>query len=265
MKAVLKSMQLGAAAASIVYCSVAMAQTVETTTVKAYLGFEQFSTVVPYDHVNFADKLKWAGMKFLNAPAADRVVSLYDYRTVKLAGAECLGGNLKDQYALLVNWLVPKDAIVHTLRIKGVAGEDVVEVIGNEEWWGVGEWVSTAAVAAWFKAIAEQTKNEELKELAIEPQPVWHELSFTDECELRDSISELKGKKVRWYPVQNAKLRSVIKERTGAAGQEIKWEPHVIVAKKLAEVEPEKRYWAECFPGNGKGAAMKNLCGASVK
>ncbi len=265
MNAALRSLQLGAAAASIVYCSVAAAQTAETTTAEAYLGFEQFSTVIPYDHVDFIDKLKWAGMKFFNAPAADRVVSLYDYRTGKLAGAECLSGNLKDQYALFVNWLVPKDAIVHTLRVKGVVDEDAVEVIGNEEWSNVGEWVSTVAVAAWFENIARQTKNEEIKDLFIEPEPVWHELSFANECDLRDSVTELKGKKIRWYPVLNAKLRSVIEERAGATGQEIKRVPHVFVANKLAEIEPEKRYWAECFPGNGKSAAMKNLCGVSVK
>ncbi|MCY4501819.1 MAG: hypothetical protein OXE57_09695 [Alphaproteobacteria bacterium] len=263
VKSALRNIQLGAAAASIIYCSVATAQTSETTTAEAYLGFEQFSTVVPYDRVDFVDKLKWAGMKFFNAPAAGRVVSLYDYRTGKLAGVECLSGNLKDQYALFVNWLVPKDAIIHT--VKGVVGEDAVKVIGNEEWSNAGEWVSAVAVAAWFEDIAKQTKNEELKNLFIEPEPVWHELSFADECDLRDSVTELKGKNIRWYPVLNAKLRSVIGEGTGATSQEIKREPHVIVAKKLAEVEPEKRYWAECFPRSGESAAMKNLCGASVK
>ena len=80
----------------------AFAQPLAVGSETPYLDFGQFSTVAPEDQLSFLDKLKWAGMNIVGAPAAGGIVSLYEYDSAEIKMAPCSQGPLQDHHALLV-------------------------------------------------------------------------------------------------------------------------------------------------------------------
>lgn len=106
----------------------ALAQPVPET---PYLDFGQFSTVASEDQLGLVDKLWWAGMNFVGAPAAGEVVSLYEYGSAEITVASCSQDPLQDHHALLVRRQQAQDE-----DPKAQSQENGVANDGSELVWG---------------------------------------------------------------------------------------------------------------------------------
>ena len=237
--------------------STLFAQPPADTTTSAYLDFGRFSTIAPADQLGFLDKLKWAGMIFVNAPAARRVVSLYDYTKRDIMAADCSSDRIRNHHALLVASLVPTDAVIAALdAIEQNSGnkdgdhDDVLSGLRGRSW--------VAQEDPALKTLLQEGNDSSSALLNVpEPELVWHEFSFSNSCELRELIESLNYDDLHWRFVDDPKLRSVIQSVSDSDAQE----ERIIVAERLfPEATRSRQYFAECEPSSELPLADGSLC-----
>lgn len=230
------------------------AQTPDGNSTYAYLGFSQFTTIKAANKLRFFDRLKWAGMVFVNAPAAKRVAALYEYKNNEIASADCSDNELRDQFALLVTQLVPTEAVLanHEAQIREA---------GSLEF--------TLRDTPWLtRAGLKDLLPNELKEISDEAptEPVWHELSFSNSCDLKETITSLDYQTLTWSRAENPKLRSIIRSGAESLTRETSFKAQVILASPLFSKQAvQKQYFAQCKPVNDLRHARTLLCGARIR
>ena len=221
----------------------------------AYLDFGEFSSIAPADRLGFLDRLKWAGMIFVNAPAARRVVPLYDYTREGIGNADCSSDRIQDHRALFVTSLVPTDDVIAALQaIQANSGneagshDDVLS--GLEE----GSWVEDSVLRNLLQPGGESSSPP----LDVpEPELVWHEFSISNSCELQQSIADLDYGALTWHSVDDPKLRTIIQ----SGPSENNPRERIIMAEQLfPESALNGQYYAECKPSNELQLADDSLC-----
>lgn len=217
----------------------------------AHLNFEQFSTVVRADEVSFLTTLKWAGMILVNAPAADRVVTLYEYEAGSMGLGDCSESGYSSDHALLVNWAIPATAMIAALEEAGVS-------LDSEQWdlsrgapqaLGDGEWVTVGTLVATLDS--HNIDEGYWSEVFPEPSPVWHELPFASSCGLQETVATLDDSALVWQPVLDQKLKAIARFPDivdgGAAGALPPISPRVFVTRALEGPVETAQYFAECL------------------
>ena len=238
---------------SLFASSVLFAQPPADTSADSFLDFSQFSMIAPADRLGFLDHLKWAGMRFVNAPAARRVVSLYEYSSDAIANVTCSDDRLRDHHALVVTELVPTNSVIVALEShrsgQSTAGniEELIRQLPDPE---VNPWMTTSGLQDFLQ------KDPSLPNNVSDPMPVWGELSFSNSCELQQMVEDLDYDAVTWHPVDNPKLRSFIQS-----------EPDQTTSAKIIATGsffPEHietaQYFAECLPANERPHVGSSYC-----
>lgn len=223
----------------------------------AYLDFGEFSSIAPADRLDFLDWLRWAGMIFVNAPAARRIVPLYDYASERIENADCSSDRIQDHRALFVTSLVPTDAVIAALQaIPSSSGSEP----GNH-----GDVLSRLEEGSWIdpedpdlQALIQSMSGASPTPSDVpEPELVWHEFSISHSCELRESIADLDYGALTWHSVDDPKLRTII--QSGPGGDDP--QERIIVAEQLfPESALNGQYYAECKPSDELRLAGDSLC-----
>lgn len=229
------------------------AQVSTDVTKPAYLGFEQFSTVAIADRLGFLDKVIWAGMNFVYAPAAKRIVPLYEYNSEDIAKADCSADKHRTQRALLATWLVPKKAVPGKLLSK-----PSVELGRGFE--GQDKWLTLAEL----KELLPKAHNlEGYRGMSV---PVWHELSVSNSCDLKRAVADLDYKALAWHPIDNPKLLSTIRSKDDSVGLMAAFKAHVIVTEPFFSKKiRQKKYFAECIPLKKRERTYASICNTVLK
>ena len=244
------SVSLGMFVGPLLVMNVAMGQGADQA--PAHLNFEQFSTVVHSDHVSILTTLKWAGMRWVNAPAADRVVTLYEYDAGAITALEaCSESGYSSDHALLVNWAIPTTDTMTALADAGVGlnsqpsnySEDLQAALGGGDWVTVGNLVTTLA--------SYEIDNQLWEGRIPQPSPVWHELPFVNSCRLQETVANLDDSALAWQPVLDQKLKEIAELAVVGdgeyAGTPSVISPHVIVTKAIEGPVEHEQYFAECW------------------
>ena len=232
---------------------VVFAQPRADTTTAPFLDFKQFSTIAPADQLGFLDKLKWAGMKFANAPAAKRVVSLYEYGSDAIADVTCSTDRLRDHHALIVTRMVPTSSVIATLETYGDASSDPIktnELITQLSDPQENTWIAKSELAKHLP------HDPTLLDQVADPEPVWGELSFSNSCELREIAADLDYDAVTWHMVDDAKLRSLVpSERNDTTTAKF-----IVTDSFFPEQTEIKQYFAECVPASRRPYTRNSYC-----
>lgn len=239
--------------------SSAFAQSPADQTVPEYLDFSQFETIVPADRLGFFDSLKWAGMKFVNAPAANRIVALYEYDARgAIEGTSCSDKRFQSHHALIVDRKVSAREMIEiveetTLSDGACQQVDIVAELNRNQ------WVSKKTLTAILD------ECPQLSNSVPEAAPVWYELSFSNSCELRDILSDLDYDTVVWSPANDPKLRSIVESRATSTDSNNASGPRVIVTDRFFAASSQKRYFAECRFLADPQTDNLSLCGTVVQ
>ena len=229
--------------------SVLFAQPPADTTTAPYLDFKQFSTIAPADRIGFLDQLKWAGMKFANAPAAKRIVSLYEYSSDTIADVSCSDDRLRDHHALVVTKMIPIDSVIAALPSDAENTPALKEQLADPQ---KNPWITNSALQELLK------NGSILPSRVTTPMPVWGELSFSNSCELQKIAANLDHDAVTWHMVDNPKLLSVIQsEPNGATPAKI-----IVTDSFFPKQTGMKQYFAECVPANERPFVGSSYCDA---
>lgn len=265
------SMSLGLTMGLVLAINMTIAQ--NETIVPAYLNFEQFRTVVDADKLGFYGTLKYAGMKFVNAPAAGRVVSLYEYDAESIVVNSSCSGEYKSEYALLVNWAVPSKA-VEARWSPDMLGETTEQAEWASDVWEEDlhkmlvdrDWILVETLSSY-------DSEGKLKGIIPEPVPVWYEVPFVNACELQRSVENLDDGAWNWNQVSDDKLKRIAEYPWVNKGENHDAWPvhstHVIVTEPISEAGDYVEYFAECqdiaFIRDGLGVPATSLCNWSVE
>lgn len=232
----------------------ATAQTKLGKSSSTYLDFAQFSTVVAADELSLGDKLWWEGMRFVRAPAAKRVVPLFKYKKADATKFDCSDKRLRNNYALLLAYLWPKDEVVK-------AGEMYPAMQA-----GLEILVSKSKAVKWYTKHDLAKANfdgEIMKKLEIKAVPVWYGIGFANPCELKDKVTALDYKAHEWKVISDPKLRYI------AMAETVPIEPAIIATTKLLEqsvgAEAGKQYFAECLPKSKVQTSDATICSSKSK
>lgn len=239
----------------------------------AYLNFEQFETVVEAGDVSFIDKLKWAGMKLVNSPAAKRVVSLYDYDAGAITEGKCSDDQYKDYRALVVNSALSSEELIKAVEEAGVSmnlqmadvGKSLGSKLKEKPWITQEAWIN--AVSSYGIDIAEQNI------VIPEPKTVWHELPYSNGCQLQRTVASFDYDAVVWQQVFDPKLLSITQLRNMGTGKGNALDgvssPHLIVTDPIVTSVEARHYFAECMGRvgylRGDGSSVVSLCGEKEK
>lgn len=240
---------------SLFATSVSFAQPSADTTTSAFLDFGRFSTIAPADQLSFLDRLKWAGMIFVNAPAARRIVSLYDYTRQDIVNNQCSNNRMQDHHALLVASLVPTNAAIEAILSQQNSGNNdqnlvLPELTGRA-------WVTETE-------LADLLPNVSGSDDVPQPELVWNELSFSNSCELQQIIENLDYDDFTWHLVDDPKLRSIIQAESNEAAQDASIQERIIVTEQLFPASSRRRqYFAECEPSSQHQLAGNSICDAA--
>ena len=234
---------------SLFATSVLFAQPPDDTAASAFLDFGRFSTIAPADQLGFLDRLKWAGMIFVNAPAAKRIVSLYDYTRQDITDNQCSSNRMQDHHALLVTSLVPTDAAIEAISSR----PDYDSSVQNRALLELEEraWITEAALVNLLPDISDSNN-------VPKSEPVWYELSFSNSCELQRIIENLDYDDFTWRLVDDPKLRSIIQTGLDEAGQAASIQERIIITEPLFPAS-SRQYFAECEPSNQPRLAQLQL------
>ena len=205
-----------------------------------YLNFEQFRNIVDADQISWLTKLKWAGMKYVDAPNANRVVPLFGYDGQAIVDSKCTDDFNSKNRALLVNWAIDSGTVANA---RAAAGG--VPLQNDERWYTLDH--------------LETTNGNDVEWSEFGPVPVWEEVWFSSSCHLQEVVANLDDANLSWYPVQDDKLRWIIENGSADNGYPVK----VIVPDNLFESESADHYFAECVrePRGQKG--VDKLCNAA--
>ena len=217
-----------------------------------YLDFTQFSTIVSADQLSFLDKLKRAGMKFVNAPAEKRVVSLYEYSKKDFENYECSDKQLQEHHALLVAQLISKtsDNAARSVDPRDEKTLNKLKAMLKAAPWLTREDLEHA-----------EFEPETLQRLGIKAEPVWHEIAFSNSCELQKMVVDLDYKAVGWHVVDDPKLRSIIQSRVDTSMSASAFKPGVIATTSFfSKSSGQRQYFAECQPNHKLKAVGASLC-----
>ena len=232
--------------------STALAQTTTSKIKPEYLDFSQFATIVSAEEVGLGKQFKWAGMKFVNAPAEKRVISLYKYAKEDIADYKCSDKRLQNHYALLVGQLIPK-ASVNSARADDPKEQSKLKAlkgIANAK-----QWLTNADL------MNSKLNVATLQKLGIRAEPVWYELTFSNSCELKKMLVDFDYKSVDWHVVHDPKLRSIIQSKAVPLMLHKTFTPSVIAAVSLFEKSSgKKQYFAECQSKTDREAVETSLC-----
>lgn len=240
--------------------SALFAQPPSDTTTTSFLDFGQFSTIAPADRLSFLDQLKWAGMMFVNAPAAKRVVSLYEYSSDTIASAGCSDDRLRDYRALVVTRLVPADSVIAALEYSradqsatgSAENSSIEELMRQLSGPQVNPWITESMLQNLLR------DNPSLTNEDLVPTPVWGEISFSNSCELQQMVANLDHDAITWHLVDNPKLLSFIQSASDQAT------PAKIIATNsfFPEHTEMTQYFAECVPANQRPHVGRSYCDA---
>ena len=249
--------------AHLVIGSPAFAQNPVGQAAPEYLNFGQFETIVPADRLSFFDRLKWAGMKFVNAPAADRIASLYEYDTNSAnQNTDCSDTKLRSHHALLIDQKISTSEMISVAKSGDMessfkttcALNDVISELNQRQ------WVSKAML----DGILGRNNCQQLVESAPDVAPVWHEFSFSNSCELRDILLNLDDDTVAWSLANDPKLRSIIESATTNTDPSTAPGLRVIVDDQFFAASSQKQYFAECKFQTDNQNDNFSLCGTIV-
>ena len=223
-------------------------QGIDTEAKPKFMDFAQFETVVAADKLRFVDHLRWAGLKIVKSPAVERVVPLFKYSEDDLRKSECSIKHLKGHYALVVANLIPS-ASVYAASSSDPKEQRKLERLKAEV--SNGSWLTKEDVEN------AKLKPEILEQFNIKPKPVWNEISFSNSCELKDTITGFGYIGAhKWYSVKDPKLRSIAK-----AGLRVPSKPSIIAATSLfGERSGEAPYFAECQANIKAKESGSSLC-----
>jgi len=201
----------------------------------SYLDFGQFRNVVESEQIGLWTKLKWAGMKYVDAPNANRIVSIYEYDADTISENDCTDDPRPANRALLVNWAIHSEKLPTAGVLQNLSqGKDWITAEQLEEWVKAGQLGETYD--------------------ASEFEPVWNEFWFANTCHLLDTVDNVGSPGLSWQPIQDDRLRWIVEN--GPA----KMQPKVIVPAKLFETKPADHYFAECISGPEGPEGPDNLC-----
>lgn len=224
-----------------------------------YLDFGQFSTVVSTDQLDFLDKVKWAGMKFVAAPAKKGVVAIYKYNKEDFAKYKCSDKQLREHHALVVARLVSRTKV--DLVLKGSTDPSAQQALNA--------LMNTPKTTRWlsFADLKQDAKREKaLKQLGVKAQPVWHELTFSNSCELRKMLDNLDYKVIDWHVVDDPKLRWLIQSGVDTPIAMNAFKPSVIATTSLfSGSSGQKQFFAECQSKYRYRTKDDSLCGKVLR
>ena len=228
-----------------------------------YLNFDQFETIVPADRLSFFDRLKWAGMKFVNAPAADRIVSLYEYDMNSAnQHTDCSDTRLQSHHALLIDQQISTSEMISVVESSDIESSSRTTCALNEVISELNQrqWVSKTML----DGILGRNNCQQLVESVPGVAPVWHEFSFSNSCELRDALLDLDYDTVVWSLANDPKLRSIIESQTTNTDPSTAPGLRVIVDDQFFAASSQKQYFAECKLQANRQNDNFSLCGSVV-
>ncbi len=116
------------------------------------------------------------------------------------------------------------------------------------------------ALLVW--ALPTKQVNTDLEALnkTAQPMPVWHELAFSNACQLKQTIADLDVKDIMWQQIHNPKLLSIAQLPTFSTTDAVPT-PKIIVPVRVFADEAQK-YFAECMPSTDNPPVHRSLCGA---
>ena len=230
-------------------------------TAPAHLNFEQFKKVVDSDDLGFFTSLKWAGMKFVNSPVADRVVPVYEYNTDSIRSSVCSREAYNSDHALLVNWAVPVSEAIEAVRLAGVDltlkpeefNKNLEEALADDDW---------VTVDVLSRTLDSYNVEYQASEVRIpEPKAVWYEVPFVNTCQLQETIDNLDTFKFSWRPVLDAKLKEITRFpaiESGSYDGSLAVAPaHVFVTYPIEGAVETVQYWAECGDVGRRGGTRR--------
>ena len=214
-----------------------------------YLDFGQFSHIVDSDEVGLWTKLKWAGMKYVDAPNANRVVSIYEYDANAISEGQCTDEPRDKTHALLVNWAIENEELARIIEDNG--WQMLPASLSDTEWVTKDQLDSLA--------MSEHASDFDWSALAESFHPVWDEVWFANSCDLQRTVSRVADANfvgLQWQPVSDDRLRWVA-DVYGIDNLFADDPPgKVIVADKVFEHRDVDHYFAEC----GASTAPDTLC-----
>lgn len=220
--------------------------------VPEHLNFEQFKVVVDADELEFYETLTYEWMKFVNAPAAERVVLLYEYEAelIEEARLSCSDPVYTSGRALLVNSAVSRSVLVGRDDLPSISDSNLVN----------GEWVLVDA----FDEFDEDEKRGILDSEFEEVEPFWYEASYADLCGLQRLVQD-RDNSLNWKLVNDEKLEKIHDVKLAKIyHNELSvdtWTTHVIVAEPIPEIEGDYgKYFAECRDGSSILTRNRSLC-----
>ena len=192
-------------------------------------------------------------MILVNAPAARRVVSLYEYTRQGIRDADCSSDRIQDHRALFVTSLVPTDAVIAALQaIQSSSGSEAGnhgDVLFRLE---EGSWVDPEDL----QNLLQPGSDSSSAPLDVpEPELVWHEFSISNSCDLQQSIADIDYGALTWHSVDDPKLRTIIQYEPEDPQERI-----IVVEQFFPESALNREYYAECKPSNELQLTGDSLC-----